>query len=118
MTYCLTFAVRNRPTPLHFCYGSEDEARTNLEEFSRNIYVASDDELVLVNNSAGFLKRSFVSVELDGFSDGEDDDVNASPDGPQPAKRKKQKRASGRANRRKNIKRLEADLEQIVSSLE
>lgn len=119
MPHCLTFAVRNRPTPLHFCFGSEVEARSELETFSRNIYVASDDELVLINNVAGFLKRSFVSVELESTGEdggdggnGDDDDI-----APPPKKAKRKERLKRRRDRANKTPSLEAGLEQIMKSL-
>ena len=81
MKTCLTFAIGNCERPLHLCYDSEDDAAKALREFARDIDSIPDAETVFVEGGrpdgrqtcVGFLKRDFLSIELDSFDDEEDD---------------------------------------------
>jgi len=117
MRYCLTFSVRHR-TPLHFCFPSKSDATNVLKEFASDVLRANDDELVLVQDVAAFLKRSFVSVELDDYSDDDGNDDKSEEAGvvvpPTGGEESKQRR---RRRRSKGSTSLEADLDRIVGSM-
>lgn len=80
MNHCLTVVVRHRRNaPIHFCFDAPEQAVSVMERFARDIDRASNDELVFVNESAGFLKRDFISIEK---HDTEDDEGDEAPDEP------------------------------------
>ena len=87
-----------------------------LTEFANAVHVANDDELVTVQDAAGFLKRSFVSVELSEFPDGDNgddgDERTDSDKGPPSGRKRPQSKRRGAPKTA-----LETDLEGIVGKL-
>jgi hypothetical protein len=118
VSYCLTFSIRHR-APLHLCFSSRSEATLVLKTFASDALTAGDDELVLVNDAAGFLKRSFVSVELGHFpdDDGNDDDDDEGDTVVPPSRRKRPKSRRARPGSSAARTELEAGLDRIVGPL-
>ena len=91
MPTCFQIAVRHHPTGLHFCFRFPHAARVALDQFTKKIEYASEDELIVIDNGercAGFLKRDFICVEKFNVPDDDDeDDDDVEP--PSPKKRRK-----------------------------
>jgi hypothetical protein len=116
--HCLNFSVRHLDKPLHFCYVSKVEAGEALNDFAKMIASALDDELLVLQGEAGFLKRAFVAVELSHYADDEDDDGGS--DGPldlEPVSPGLQKKKRRRASKKGARRALEASLDSIVNSV-
>jgi hypothetical protein len=111
--HCLNLSIRYRKAPIHFCFSTHDEAQSALNSLTNAMGATGDGEIVLAQESVGFLKRNFVSVERIDFPDDDDDDRFAEPPGPSP-KRKKKKAKRKRVNDRHG---LESSLADIVADL-
>ncbi len=81
MRYCVSIAVRGRVTrPIHFCFEDEESRDDIVAELVDTLQETADSGVVIVG-WAGFLKRDFISFEVEDGEDteGPDEDGEVPP---------------------------------------